>query len=301
MRLFFGVSLLVACSAQGFPAVDGGGSGQQNPQDAAVSDGTKNTTDADTFPALTAVYAVHAGAVDLPPFRVCVDPQSQPLPNDPAHPMPLSNFPGVAPGGMASLGNLTGQASATILDAAELNSSPTDKTSKCSMATTDGNLQYHHVVGSFTFQGGVQILVVYGPRSAPLAKLVSADTTTYAPGDPLHFQWSNFASSTPGMVDASFGPKGAPTEQLGTAQFGGITSSVKVTFMPSTAADYDTFGVVANGTFHSLTEIAHASDPTTTPGHFFGTRTSGYALVLVDDADSDAGKSQHIVGVPLAP
>jgi hypothetical protein len=303
MRRLFGVAaLLVACSEQ--PLLgrleDGGPPGPNMRADGDVSDAV--STDAADQTSSTTIYAVNAGAADLPPFRMCLDPKGHPLPNDPSHPMPLSNFPGVAQGGMASLGQVgSGPFVGTIFNALEVQTSPTDKSADCNTATNDGNLAYHYNVGSFQFQGAVQILVVHGSGTAPVGSLVTVDTTRYPPDAALHFQWANFASSTPGMVDASFGPKSAPADPLGKAAHGEITPLVSVAFMPSTPADYDAYGIQANGAFHSLTEIAHASDPTTTPGQFFGTRTNGYALVLIDDVGADAGKSQHFVAVPLTP
>ncbi len=261
-----------------------------------------NGDDSGTPSLVSVVYAVHAGAADLPAFRLCIAPETTPLPNDPSHPMPLSNFPGVAPGGMALLGNVHGIFSVTVLSALEIQNSPTDKFSTCGAATTDGNLAFRAPVGMLSFTSAIEILVLTGGM-APIAKVVAADSTTYSAGGAPHFQFGNFAQSLQGPITATFGTQQTPAlDNLGAASFGALTpkASQATAFNSAnpTPADYDNFGVQANGKFYSLSDIQHASDPTTTPGQFFGSRLNGYALLLVDDV---GGKSQHMVAVPLVP
>ncbi len=302
MRLIFavGLSLLGPCasdpsSQQVADKVDDGG------VQLGTDSGHPNAPDAMTT--VSTVYAVHAATTDLPAFRVCLDPSSTPLPNDFSHPMPLSNFPGVAPGGMALLGQISGSFAATLVSALEVQNAPGDKTARCGTVTTDGNVSVKPM-GSLAFnKGGVEILVISGTDAAPSAKLVTASEVSYDQGALLHLQWGHFAQSLKqAPIAATFGPKNMPTrDALGSVAYGSLSSTAVEAssfYLPTPApGDYDNFGVQVNGKFYSLSDIQHASDPTTTPGQFFGSRLNGYALLLVDDA----GNTQHIVAVPLAP
>lgn len=257
------------------------------------------------------IYAVHAGTDDpkqptnaqnVPSIRLCLDGSSTPLPNDFSHPMPLSNFPGIGVGSMSELGTLSGQYSVSILSAFGVNDSSSYRTATCDTILGDQQLAIDVPAQSkVVLTGGVQILVVTGAAQQRTLWHVFADSQVYQSNEPIHLQLGHFAPSVPTSLTAKFGPKGGAMEPMGQVMLGALAATYKPSSQAfpanPTPADFDTHGVQVGSAFYSLSAIAAATDPTTTPSAFFGSRLNGYALLLVDGAAS----TQHMVAVPLRP
>jgi hypothetical protein len=293
---------VVGCSSAGSVSVEPDAKAGAPDADASAAEADANAdpnTRDSSGPTPSAVYAVHGGAADLPPFRLCLSDDAKPVPSDPTHPIPLTNFPGVGVGGMADLGDLSGNYSVRLFPAQTIQDSSSDHDAICKTLVSDKLIPYEQL-DTVDLQSGVQLLVVVGEKSSRKVFRVAADTGTYSGGGTIHLQMGHFSASLKtSPIVANFGTKGATTMPLGSVSFSTLApAAVEVTFASNPLPkDYDTYGVDVSGTFYSLSDIQHATDPTTTPNNFFNGRLNAYALVLVDDANT----GHHIVAVPLKP
>lgn len=295
---------LAACSAQSSVGVDADTTPGPPWQDASflADSGKQSNPDSSALDAVPLIYAVHAGPADLPAFRLCLGDATPPLPSDPSHPMPLSNFPGVGVGSMAELGSFSGNfPQVTLFSAFTLKDSMSAAGKSCGELITAGAITAEQL-GPITLDSSVQILVVSGASGARKLSRVSADGTTYGNGpQPMHFQVGHFSQSlSQAPIAAKFGTQGAGVESLGSPAFQTLAASVGVTGFPASPlpGDFDKYGVQIGAAFYSLSNIQAATDPTTTPADFFKSRLNGYALLLIDDVGKP---TQHLVAVPLHP
>ena len=312
------VVLPTGCSAMG-PA-DTGPSPDAGGNDVSLS------TDAKVSPThLVVVNALDQslGALSDDDVRVCLGtgPGDRPLPEDPTHPVPLSNYPGIPLGGGVDLGQYLAPSTIYVISAKlQKDNYPGGPAQvACNEILSPGASAKPYLAVSVPPGSGQARLVVLlddtsdGGAAAAAATL---DEATYDPDDAgaaVHAQLGAFGpwarqSVTVDSVDptdasaslAAFdGGSVAPPQSL----------LVDVSPFDGRALRFSSAGAVPSELVQSFQDIQSVSDPTTSASVFYGQRANFVFLALGAPGAADAAaappsfesRALHIVAIPYVP
>ena len=259
----------------------------------------------------TRLIVVHTGEPKLQPFRVCVSDTALPEPSDPTHPMPQSNYPGIAIGGAAYVGVVTSSTvSMTLYDALTL-ANENRSAESCGTLRTDTTLPaFAHedvdTTGLALVLGELNVVGIYGAVGQTKAIAAPLDSSFTTGVQPLQIAFGHLSPDHQGAkINAAFSTRdGGALVPLGTVGFGEVGALTMTSFpLDASTSSYDDYGVTlaSPAQFFSLTDVAHGTDPTQAPSALLGGRTN-FAFVLVGyDSVPDGGspgQALHVVAIP---
>lgn len=305
-----GVAGAAACAANSAAERVDGSTNEGMPDGDARSDVGPPTPGGDALAPMpeTVLYVLHAGSPDLRAFRVCLADDQPALPSTGT--MPQSNYPGVPPGGVVSVGAVTVATgtplTVSLVDARAL-ALAKDPNAKCSSAVTD--FQGETLAGAVTLVAhAVNLLVISGDRASRTAVVARLDATylgSAAPAPPeLHAQLGQF-SKDPAALAMQFSARGGGSvTDFAVVAYGSVSKVSGTAFPPD--GGFGDYGVTATppGVFTSLADVLKATDPTATPSAIFLARQNvaffyvgGYAPI---DGGNPSGYDPHWVATPIA-
>ncbi len=275
---------------------------------------------------------VDGGAKALNDVRLCFSdrPDDYPVPDDPAQPMPLSSYPGIARGRGLDLGPISTTAtSVQVFDAKSIKAD-----------VKGGDAQFRQTCGQLAGDpssyveltqpeapGPHNLLVLQddaGQSSGVSLRLGQLTTQAVAPADDagatgaLYGTFSVYAAwGEGGTFDVSMIPGDAGTVSLSSALGSAAPSTVAPIPITSpydqTSLRFESSepAVTPRTLEQTLAETQILSDPTTAPSELYG-RRADFAFVVVGDPASSAigdagadpsfdGKAMHILVVPFYP
>ncbi len=252
--------------------------------------------------------------------RVCLGTSSKdyPLPDDPAKPMPLSNYPGIPLGGGVDLGSHVLPSTIYIVSAvAQDQNFPggTAVTSCDKIISDSGAAARPYLVASVPTQSSNAFVVVLldGPTGAAAAS-APIDSKTYGPGSDagvtVNAQLGAFGPwARQGVFAELVDPSDASTP-LTVFDGGSVAPDASIPIaLPSftdRALRFTSAGAVPGSFSQSFQSIQAVSDPTTSPEVFYGVRSNFLFLALGTPqpdggAPSFGGRGLHVVAIPYVP
>ena len=306
------------CSALG-PADSG------PPMDAGGADAVLTSDAKLSPPHLVIVNALDQalGALSDDDVRVCLGTSSsdRPLPEDPTHPVPLSNYPGIPLGGGVDLGQYDAPATIYVISAKlQKDNYPGGPAQvACSDILSSGASGKPYLTVSVPTGAGPDQLVVLldgAGDGGAVAAAATLDDATYGPDDAgaaVHAQLGAFGpwARQPIVVDQLDSNDAA----VALAAFDGGSLTMPPAH-PLPVAPFDGLslrfsspGAVPVELVQTFQDIQSVSDPTTSASVFYGQRANFVFLALGAPAAADAaapppafgGRGLHIVAIPYVP
>jgi hypothetical protein len=263
------------------------------------------------------------GALNDTDVRICLGsgPSDRPLPEDPSHPVPLSNYPGIPLGGGVDLGDYPLPQTIYVIAAnLQKDNYPGGPAQVgCNEILSTGPTGKPYLTVSVPDAPGPNRLVVLLDDTSDAGATAVAtllDEATYGPSDggtTVYAQVGAFGPWTTQPITVDVLDSSDASTPLALFDAGSVspTTSVPVEISPYAGLSlrFSSAGATPGQLVQSFQEIQSVSDPTTSGSVFYGQRANYLFLLLGAPGSADAAapppsfedRGLHIVAIPYVP